>query len=189
MTLRYRSSTSSLRDTAAKQPEPSSTGETAVRAGKSKERNTAARHHKIARASYRLQDVDIDNWLKESMPIPPDWEYEALPPPPPGSAAAMFGDDGRKHQQGYAFYHHPREEVDHIAPLNPRPAAAATKHRRSMSVGHEDDIARPRTFVPAVPQMRVSDHYHHHQANDSASSSNYYSRPPSEVVNWPLVST
>lgn len=121
MTLRYRSSTSSLRDTAAKQPEPSSTGETAVRAGKSKERNTAARHHKIARASYRLQDVDIDNWLKESMPIPPDWEYEALPPPPPGSAAAMFGGDERKHQQGYAFYHHPREEVDHIAPLNPRP--------------------------------------------------------------------
>lgn len=104
LTMRYRSSTSSLRETAAEQPEQTPPPVDIMREKSTKKRIPTARQA-LSCASYRLQSIDIDNWLKESMPLPPDYEHD--PVPAPGLGIAMYGQ-----QKQY-------EELEHIAPLNP----------------------------------------------------------------------
>ncbi|PPJ59648.1 hypothetical protein CBER1_01187 [Cercospora berteroae] len=162
--MKYRSSAPNLKEMAAKQ---SST----IKKSDSVKSQRKLEKQNVSYASYRLQSADIDLWLKESMPLPPDEQFDHLHIPGVGLGIALVGEE--EHRSDYPY----------VAPLRVR----HSDNNHAESQAH----ATPRTVAQTIQDLRLGDfeeqsEYRDYRASDPFRTS-FSSSSSSELLNWPLV--
>lgn len=182
LTMKYRASAPNLKEMAAKQT-------STVKNSNSVKPQRKLDKQNVSYASFRLQSADIDLWLKESMPLPPDEQLDHVHIPGIGLGIALVGEEEHRLDYPYvaplrvrnsgtqASMLYCRDDLSHMLPDN----------NHAGSQAH----ATPRTVARTIQDLRLGDfeeqsEYRDYRASDPFRTS-FSSSSSSELLNWPLV--
>ncbi|GIZ39937.1 hypothetical protein CKM354_000329900 [Cercospora kikuchii] len=164
LTMKYRASAPNLKEMAAKQT-------STVKNSNIVKPERKLDKQSVSHVSFRLQSADIDLWLKESMPLPPDEQFGHVHIPGVGLGIALVGEE------------EPGLDYPYVAPLRVR----NSDNNHAGSQMH----ATPRTVAQTIQDLRLGDfeeqsEYRDYRASDPFRTS-FSSSTSSELLNWPLV--
>ena len=182
LTMKYRASAPNLKEVAATQT-------STVKKSNSVKPQRKLHKQNVPHASFRLHSADIDLWLKESMPLPPDEQFDHVHIPGVGLGIALVGEE------------EPGLDYPYVAPLRVRNSGKQASmlcccdnslHMLpdNNHTGSQAD-ATPRTVAQTIQDLRLGDfeeqsEYRDYRASDPFRTS-FSSSTSSELLNWPLV--